>query len=314
MIFVVATGLFLLFRIMPGSFLDRMAAQGMGPEQLADLAEKWGLNDPIQDQYFSYLANLVTGDMGVSHSTGQPVLSLTIERILNSLILVGPAIIAGYLLGSVIGAFMGTRRGSRSEKWGIFTVTFFGAIPEFFLAILLIVVFSGWLDLLPSGGMISLQTAVALGENASLVDKWTTTSFLIHYILPFSTIMIRYLYFPSLIMRTSVIETSQQDFFYYHRITGISPLRILRHKMKHASLPVITMFPISMTRAIGGMVIVETVFNWPGIGSLLVNSVFARDIPVVQFVFFLVAVWIIIGNAIVDLAYSFIDPRITLGD
>lgn len=312
LIYLVASALFIFFRLMPGSFVDFVAQSGASPEQLAALREKWGLNDPLYVQYFRYIQNLLVGDMGTSFRFGRPVVELTSERIITSFILVGPAITTAYILGSIYGALMGTNRGSRLEKYGLIPVTAFGTVPSFFLGILMIIVFASWLNWFPSSGMISPSTRTALGEDAGALAMYTTKDFWMHYILPFSTIVLRYLYLPSLVMRTSVVEVSGQDFAYYHRIKGLTKGTQLRHIMKHSSLPVITLFPVSMTRAIGGMVLVELVFNWPGVGKFLVDAVLFRDYPVVQFVFFLVAVWVIFGNYIVDLLYGVIDPRVAI--
>jgi peptide/nickel transport system permease protein len=207
---------------------------------------------------------------------------------------------------------MGRRRGSWLDKYGVFPVTILGTVPEFFIGILLVIVFSTILGIFPSSGALSLEAARELGQNYSLLEMWTHPSFREHYVLPFSTVVLRYLFLPTLIMRTSVVEVAGQDFTYYNRIKGLKKLTQLKHLTKHASLPVITVLPASLTRAIGGMVLIEVVFNWPGIGKLLIDSVLFRDIPVVQFLFFLVATWVIIGNYIVDLLYSVIDPRITV--
>jgi peptide/nickel transport system permease protein len=133
-----------------------------------------------------------------------------------------------------------------------------------------------------------------------------------HAALPFTAIVLRYLYLPSLITRTSVVEVSDQAFHFYHRITGKPRLTRMKHLAKHASLPVITIFPISMARAIGGLVLIEIVFNWNGMGFLLVQSVFGRDYPVIQFVFFLIAAFVIISNFLVDIAYGIVDPRVSV--
>lgn len=312
LIFVVATGLFFFFRMMPGSFIDLIAQGGASPEQLDRLRAEWGLDEPLYVQYYHYIVNLVQGDMGTSFRFGSPVVELTKPRILNSFILVGPAITTAYILGSVYGALIGTNRDSKLETYGIIPVTVFGTVPSFFLAILLVIVFAGWLNLFPSSGMISSSVRAQLGQDASQLQIYTTASFWHHYILPFATIVLRYLYLPSLVMRTSVVEVSGQDFAYYHRMKGLAKSTRLRHLMKHASLPVITLFPVSMTRSIGGMVLVELVFNWPGVGNFLVRSVLFRDYPVVQFVFFLVAVWVILGNYLVDIVYGIIDPRVSV--
>jgi peptide/nickel transport system permease protein len=141
-----------------------------------------------------------------------------------------------------------------------------------------------------------------------------TESFLWHYTLPFVTIILRFLVLPSLIMRTSVVEILSQDFVFYQRVTGIPKVSRLRTISKHASLPVITMYPISMARAIGGLVLIETVFNWPGMGVTLVQAVRARDFPTLQFVFFVIAAFVIISNYVIDILYSVIDPRLSVGD
>jgi len=312
LIYLVATGLFFFFRAMPGSYLDVLANTGISPDQLAALEEKWGINDPLHVQYLRYLQNLLSGGMGTSFQYGIPVWELTRRRIFNSLVLVGPAIMVAYVLGSVLGGVMGRKRDEFIEKYGTVPLMVAGSFPEFFLAILFIIVFSLWLGWFPVGGILSTENLKYLGEG-SFLQVLVLPDFWWHYWLPFSTIVVRYLYLPTLIMRTSVVEVSGQDFIDYHRVTGIPSSLQLRHTMRHASLPVITLFPVSMTRAIGGMVLVEVVFNWPGIGNLLVQSVLARDFPVVQFVFFLSAVWVILGNYAIDVLYTIIDPRVTFG-
>lgn len=310
LIFVVASALFVFFRLMPGSFVDFVAQSGADPEQLEALREKWGLNDPLYVQYWRYITNLMAGDMGNSFRFGRPVVALTSHRIIVSFILVGPAITTAYILGSFYGALMGSNRGSKLEKYGLIPVTVFGTVPSFFLAIMMIIVFASWLNFFPSSGILSPSVRSELGPSS--LAMYTTANFWLHYTLPFATIVLRYLYLPSLVMRTSVVEVSGQDFAYYHRIKGLTKGTQLRHIMKHASLPVITLFPVSMTRSIGGMVLVELVFNWPGIGKFLVDAVLFRDYPVVQFVFFLVAVWVIVGNYLVDILYGVIDPRVAI--
>jgi peptide/nickel transport system permease protein len=135
-----------------------------------------------------------------------------------------------------------------------------------------------------------------------------------HYILPFTAVFLRYLYLPSLIMRTSIVEVLDQDFVLYQRLVGRSKLNRLRQLAKHASLPVLTIYPISMTQAISGLILIETVFNWPGLGFELFKAILNRDFPVLQFVFFIIAVFIIISNFLIDILYGVIDPRVSIDD
>jgi len=217
-----------------------------------------------------------------------------------------------YILGSIYGALMGSKPGSRLEKYGVVLPTIIGATPEFFIGIIVIIIFSHTLGLFPSGGIASQATYQQIAESESWFSVYLTGDFWYHYTLPFLAVVLKYLYYPSLIMRGSVVEVRDQEFNYYHRIKGIGSRRRFRHLIKHASLPVITLYPVSMVRALSGLVLIEVVFNWPGIGKLLIDSVLQRDVPVIQFVFILIAIWIILGNYIVDILYGVIDPRIAL--
>lgn len=308
---IILTFLFFFFRLMPGNYTDLLARGGASAEAIAAFEERWGLNDPLHVQYIQYIANFVTLDFGESLQYNQSVWNYVKIKILNSLILVGPGITAGYVIGSGLGVLFGTSQGDVIEKYGVLPIIFIGTIPLFFLGILFVIIFAGILEWFPTSGMLSPGTSAEYADS-----RWwqiyLTKDFVIHYVLPFTAIAVRYSYTPSLIMRTSIIEVKNQGFSYYHRITGLPKRKRLKHLAKHASLPVITLFPVSMTRAIGGLVLIELVFNWPGIGNALVEAVLARDFPVVQFVFFLVAAFVIIGNYVVDLVYGFIDPRVAV--
>jgi len=314
LIFLAVSALFFLFRSMPGDYTTLFAQRGASAETVARLEQKWGLADPLHVQYQSYMANMLTGDAGTSFRYGIDVWDLTKWRLLNSVILIAPAITIAYIGGSAIGGVLGNSRGRLKEKVGIVGIMFIGALPAFFTAILLITVFAEMLDLFPTSGIVSIDTARVLGQDSTPLDTYQTRSFWWHYTLPFSAIVIRYLYVPTLIMRTNVVEVSNQGFMNYHRLTGISFRREVGKLIKHSSLPVITLYPVSMTRALGGMVLIEVVFNWPGIGQLLVGSVLERDFPVVQFVFMLIIVWVVIANFVVDIVYGVIDPRVAVGE
>jgi peptide/nickel transport system permease protein len=306
LLFLVLTFLFFFFRLLPGDYTDLLIYSGASEEQVAFLEDKWGLNQPLYVQYFEYLKNFLTLDAGTSFSFRVPVVDYAAPRIFNSFVLIAPGITVAYLLGIVLGTGLGRSRGSRAEKYGIIPILMTGTLPSFFTSILLVVVFAGLLNWFPTSGMLTAGTA-ATGWN-----KYLSVDFLWHYTLPFTAVVLRYLFLPTLMMRTNVVEVSGQDFTYYHRLTGLSRMKQARHVGKHSILPIITMYPLSLTRAIGGLVLIETVFNWPGIGNALVQGVLARDFPLVQFIFFLIAVFIVFSNLIVDLAYGVIDPRVSL--
>lgn len=314
MIWVAVTVLFFLFRLMPGDFTALMMYQGASEEAVQSFRAKWGLDDPLHIQYFRYITNLAQADAGTSLNYQEPVIEVVKMRIFNSFILVAPGITLGYLVGSAYGLVAGTKRGSKLERYGIVPLVFVGSFPSFFIAIMLVVIFASWLGWFPTSGMIETATRRAVGPEAPWWEIYLTKDFLMHFILPFTAVFLRYLFLPALIMRTSVIEVQGRGFSYFQRVVGYPKLLRIKKLAKHASLPVITLYPVSMTRAIGGLVLVEAVFNWPGIGSTLIEAVLARDFPILMFVFFLLAVFIILANFLVDITYGVIDPRVTVGE
>lgn len=313
LLWLALTLLFLLFRLMPGDYGDILLLGGADPATVAEFRETWGLDDPLYVQYIRYLTNFVLLDAGVSIQTQEPVWEYVRIKIFNTFILVAPAITFAYLLGALLGAFAGWRRGGRFERHLPVPLLFVGAIPEFFMAMLMIIIFAGMLDWFPISGMIDPVLSTQL-EGASWWRIYTTKTFAMHYILPFTTVVLRFLFLPSLIMRTSVVEILGQDFVFYQRVAGLPKSHRLRTISKHSSLPVITMYPISMARAIGGLVLIETVFNWPGMGYALVQAVLARDFATVQFVFFAIAAFVIVANYVVDILYGVIDPRVSIDE
>lgn len=309
MLWLVLTLLFFFFRLMPGDFTDIMLAGGANPESVETFRDEWGLNDPLYVQYWQYLVNFVQLDVGTSIQYRVPVWDHVKLRILNSFVLIAPAITAAYIIGSIIGLIAGRSRGSRFEKYGVLPFIVAGTFPSFFIAIVLVVLFAGWLDWFPTSGM---YTAGTQDSDAAWHTVYFTRDFAAHYVLPFTAVFLRYLYLPTLIMRTSVVEVLGQDFSFYRRMTGVSEFKQRLHTARHASLPVLTLYPVSMTRALGGLVLIEFVFNWPGIGRTLIEAVVARDVPVVMFVFFLVAFFIIVANFVIDVLYGVIDPRVNV--
>jgi peptide/nickel transport system permease protein len=311
MLWLVLSLLFLIFRLMPGDYMDLMLYSGASEESTRQIRMQWGLDEPLYIQYLKYIQNFLQGDPGVSFQTRQPVWRFVKMKLFNTLILVVPAISAAFIVGSIIGAIVGAIKDSGYEKLSIVMLLSVGSFPEFFIGIVLIIILSSWLGLFPPAGM----TSPGLSRELSGTAWWQvyfTTDFASHYFLPFATIFLYVLKGPSLIMRTSVVEIIDQDFVYYHEITGLPYVNRLKHIGRHAILPVLTLYPVALTQAISGMVLVEVVFNWPGIGFALVQSIMSRDFPVIQFIFFLTAAIVIVGNFIVDILYTVIDPRIEL--
>lgn len=313
LLWVIITVLFLLFRLLPGSYADLLVAEGADQETVETLRAQWGLDQPLYFQYFAYLANFVQLNVGESFQYGLPVWEYVAHRIANTLILVAPGITVGYVIGTIIGTILGSRRGSKLENFGVFTLVMIGSLPSFFTAILFVVFFAVYLDLFPTGGMLSAGTAGLFGSEVVWWKLYFTTEFLHHWLLPFLVVVILGIYPSAMVMRTSVVEVSGQDFMYYNEVSGLGQKDRLIRMAHHAILPVLTLFPISVGQAVSGLVLVELVFNWPGIGYTLIEAVFNRDYPVIQFVFFMTAAFVVIANFFIDIAYGIIDPRISVG-
>jgi peptide/nickel transport system permease protein len=313
LLFVVVTLLFFLFRLLPGSYVDLMVYQGASESAVDAFEQKWRLNEPLYVQYYYYVINVLQGDMGTSLQFRRPVLDVVKQRMFNTFILVAPGVTTGYIIAGVLGGVIGNFPDSRLEKGFITGVIIIGTVPLFLYGVLFIIVFSSWLNIFPTSGMITPAVSDRLADEAWW-RIYVTKDFAMHYILPFSAIVLRYVAQPSLIMLTSVHEAINQPFTKYHRITGLPFRNRVKHIAKHASLPLLTLYPISMTRAISGLVLIEIVFNWPGIGFTVVEAVLSRDTPVIQFVFFISAAFIIFANFAVDIAYGIIDPRISLSN
>ncbi len=311
MIWVSATSIFLLFRLMPGDITAMMTVGGASEEAVQAFEERWGLNDPLYIQYWSFMTNMLTLNAGTSLQYQIPVWEYVNVRIFNTFILAAPALTVAYILGGFLGTLFGYYKDSKLDKYGLIPVIGVGSFPEFFLSIVLLIVFASWAGLFPVAGMASSDT---ITDATNWYNIYLTTDFAWHYSLPFLAIVLRYLFIPSLIMRTSVVETMGEDFSFYNRMTGMPQKERMANIAKHASLPVITIYPATMTRAIGGLVLIETVFNWPGIGYALVESVLNQDFPVVQFVFIVIAIFVIFANFAVDVLYAKIDPRVSVND
>lgn len=311
LLWVILTFLFFFFRLMPGNFAQMMVDQGADPAAVEDMRREWGLHRPLYVQYYQYLTNFLTLDVGISLQNRIPVWEYVKLRMFNTLILALPGLGAAYVLGGVIGSFVGDKRGSRLEQVVVSVVTLIGSFPGFFTAILAIMLLAVWIPIFPSGGMVTTETTL---QYDAWWRRYLTSDFLYHYTLPFSVVALRYLYGPTLIMRTSYVEVMGQDFAYYQKISGLPYLRRIRHLGRHAVLPLMTLYPISIVQAVSGLVLIEIVFNWPGLGSTLMAAIESRDFPVIQFVFFLIAGIVVVANFLVDLLYGVIDPRIAIGE
>jgi peptide/nickel transport system permease protein len=305
----VAIILFVLFRMMPGDPTAQVISPALDQAAQARLKHAFGLDLPRWQQFFLYLKNMVTLEWGQSFTTGQPVSGLLGHWLLNTLLLMSAGLILAVVIGTVLGILMASRRGGAVDHVATVAGLVFQAAPPFVIGILLLIGFSYKLELFPSAGMVAAGT-----DQGSTWAMITSVDFLKHLILPTVTITAIYLATPMLVMRDSMLEVLGSDFVEFARAKGLKPSRVLfNHAARNALLAVVTVSSLILGFAIGGQIVIETVFSWPGMGKAMVDAALQHDYPVAQAAFFLMAVVVIAMNLVTDLSYSLLDPRIRFG-
>jgi peptide/nickel transport system permease protein len=293
---------FFLFRVLPGDPIGLLArSEKLTPADVAALRHDQGLDLPMAQQYVVYMKNVLTGDLGDSLRTGLPVRELIGSRMWPTVLLVGLGTILASWLGVLIGIRGGWRRGSRFDTSSQYSSLVLYAMPEGWLGMLLLLFFSGWLHWFPAGGYASAdKTGVAY-----LVDL------LDHLFLPLLTLTLGYIGGYAIVMRSSMIETINEDFVHTARAKGV-PERLVRrkHVVPNAFLPSFTLIILSFGFVLGGAIVIETVFSWPGLGLLTYNAINTLDYPVIQGVFLIASAAVIVANLAADITYGYLDPRI----
>jgi peptide/nickel transport system permease protein len=308
-LWAVATILFLMFRLMPGNPLAAYIDPTFTEEQQRILIERFGLDRPLAEQYLVYLANLLQGDLGDSFRYRAPVGERILALLPNTLVLTFSSLILAYAVGILAGAWLAWRRGALVERAVIPVVLTTRALPEFWLGMVLLAIFSFQLGWLPAGG-----TRSPGAEYAGYLDLYTSRDFLAHLVLPVATLAIYSHGLPLLLMRSNMLDVMREDFVTMARIKGLGPWTVvIRHAARNALLPVVTSFALAVGYQIQGNVVVETVFSWPGLGRELVEAVSAADYPMAQGAFLLIAVVVVVMNGLADLLYGLLDPRVARG-
>lgn len=306
-LWVIATLVFLLFRAMPGDPTLMIIDPTFPPETRQQLLSQFGLDRPVFEQYVRYLQNLTQGDFGVSFFSRRPVAQELGDRVLNTVILGVASFLFAYPLGIAGGAFLASKRGTWIENVGISVTLFFRSAPLFWTAMLGVTIFSFYLGLVPHSGM---RTIGAQWTND--FEKFANADFLHHLILPVIVSGLYSMALPLLLLRNSVLETMNEDYIELVRAKGVSERAILyKHAVRNGILPVVTAAAVHIGLALGGMTVIEVVFSWPGLGRTIVQAVQRQDFPVAQGAFLMLAVMVLLMNFIADIAYVYLDPRIS---
>lgn len=305
-LFAMATLMFFLFRLLPGDPTATVISPALYPKAQEAMRQQFGLDRPLFEQYLLYLRNLAMLDFGFSFQTSRPVLESIEGRLLNTLLLILPSMIAAYVIGAIVGALAAWKRGGAAEIGVVFTATALQSAPLFWLGMLAILLFSIKLDLFPIGHIVT--PGMFPEENW---QKYFSIDFLHHLALPFLVNTLYQLCFPLLLMRSTMLSTIGEDYIELARMKGLSERRVLfGHAMRNSLLPLATTLPMILGWAVAGSVVIETVFSWPGLGLLMVEAIGRADYPVAQAAFLLIAVLTVFGTFIADLLYGLLDPRI----
>ena len=298
---------FLLLQLAPGDAADVLAGEAGSatPEFMAQLREKFGLDKPVGIQLLLYMKQIVTFDLGYSFRHSMPVADLILSRLGPTLLLM----VTVFVVAVGAGALLGSLAARNLNRWqdnmiSMLTVLAY-ATPVFWAGLMLIVVFSIKLGWFPTSGM---QQVAAFHEGAAKLRDIAH-----HLVLPAFTLTMFYMALYTRLMRASVLEQSSMDYVVTARAKGLTESQIARrHVLRNALLPVVTMAGVQAGAMLGGAVVVETVFAWPGLGLLAYESLFARDLNLLLGIFFVSTCLVVLVNLLVDLAYSFLDPRIEL--
>ncbi|UEM07443.1 ABC transporter permease (plasmid) [Skermanella rosea] len=296
---------FLLVRAAPGDPAMVMAGEAGAADQqyVEQLREQFGLDRPLYEQLGIYLADVATGDLGYSYRQQRPVWDLIADRLPPTLILTGCA----FILALTAGILLGTLAAMNVGRWSDTAITVLAllsyATPIFWVGLMLILLFSVQLGWLPAFGYESVGAGYEGWDRVTDIGT--------HLILPVVTLGLFYMAVYARLTRASILEVRDMDFVKTARAKGLTETRIVfRHVLRNAILPVITFAGIQAGQLVGGSILVETVFAWPGIGRLAFDAVLQRDYQVLLGIFFVTSVMVIVFNIITDLVYSLVDPRI----
>ena len=262
------------------------------PEQVAQFRKEMGFEDPLVVQYWRFFKGTLRGDFGQSFRHSQPALDLVMERMPATIQLTAAAMVIALLVAIPVGIISAIRRNSILDHIGMTGALLGQSTPVFWLGIMLILIFSVTIQWFPSSGRGEIQ----------------------HLVLPAITLGMFTMARTARMMRSSMLEVLGQEYMKTAKAKGLSPgIVILKHALKNAAIPVVTIIGMELGTLLGGAVITETIFAWPGVGRLAVQAIYNRDYPVVQAAVFLLASIFVLVNLVVDLMYTYLDPRVKLG-
>lgn len=305
-VLVVATTVFALIHLAPGDpFAGTLDGPTVDPAVRALWREKYGLGEPLPEQYLRYLASVARGDLGWSFSQHRSVSSALATAVPNTLQLMGLALLASIVLGVAAGIFQAARRGTRADRVTSAVLLVFHSVPEFWLALMAMLLFGYALPIFPISGMVDPVMHEYLSPAGRVADR------LRHLALPVLTLTLLISAAIARHQRAALLDVAGEDFIRTARAKGVSDRQVLlRHTLRNALGPTITLVGLLLPALLGGAVFVEAVFAWPGMGSLALNAVATRDYALVTAVAIVGSAMVALGSLVADILSAVADPRL----
>ena len=319
-VLLVALGIFALVRLAPGDAASTLAAEDATEADLARMRAQWGLDQPLLVQFFYFLSNLARLDFGTSHRYHAPVTELIGQRLPATIELAVIALLIAAAIAVPLGVATALRKGSWLDGLGSLVAVLGVSAPSFWVGILLVLFVSGYLNLLPSSGRIPLDVPLREVTGFVLIDSLLQGQVglfrqgLQYILLPATTLAFGMIGIIARISRSAVIDVGQEEFVVTAVAKGLKRREVVRsHLLPNATVPIITIIGLELGTLISGSIVVEVVFSWPGLGSLLYSAVTSRDIPLTTGIVVSYTFIFIFLNVLVDLVYVLIDPRLRVG-
>lgn len=326
LLFFVITLNFIIFQMMPGnpaqSFVNPLRFK---PEQLEELEKVWGLRDPFHVKYAKYVSNLLTWQFGRSFLSGEHVANEMAWRMPYTLVLVGGSTIISLVIGILLGVIAAHKRGGIFDSLSVFASLMTNALPTFWMGMLFLLLFYSNLHLFPNAGAFPREWGLTgpppplftfrIGDlTLAMPSPAEISARLWHIVLPLTVLTLFQFGSWLLLTRATMMETLTEDYVVTARAKGLKERTVLyKHALKNASLPLITSAALAFGFTLSGAIITETVFSWPGLGGWIWLAITVMDFPVMQAVFYVIALCVIVANFIADLLYGVMDPRIKYG-
>ncbi len=304
-IFFVLVFNYFLFRILPGDVVSMLSRNPkITPEMIENIRAAYGLDLPWYEQFFIYLRDLVTGNLGASFTYKKPVIEVIGGKILPTILLLGVAEVFAIIIGIFFGIISAWKRGKPIDAGLLTTSLLLYSMPVFWFGMILVLIFSATLQLLPTGGMVTPGRLFA--------DSWLKMADVgKHMIMPVICMSLAMVGEYAIMMRSTMIDVLQEDYITTARAKGFNENYVLRkHALPNAMLPMITIIAINLSLIVGGAIQIETVFSWPGLGNLMYTALNNRDYPLLQGLFLIITVSVVIANVLADLLYELVDPRV----